>query len=267
MSPGRSPRPPRTGNCLAPVPLFTASPFGDFRRHRRNDQHGILTVIHGDLGTIATANSSITGFHDVPGDIYTESGSNMGAVDGTIYTCTNSTTGPNSAGPSAPNCSIATQARLDAQTAYLALAAMPPGANPGGNLASLTPRSRRLYGARRIFHDSGRRSHSRCTGQCERGLRGPDVDPRSPWAAPERRPRKRSFSRAVPRPRTSSGRSAPPRPSCGRGWNHGGNHYFPGRSLLLDLRKCRGRDPERQGIVAGRPRSPWSSTVINVPAP
>jgi hypothetical protein len=33
---------------------------------------------------------------------------------------------------------IAAQARLDAQTAYLALQAMPVGANPGANLAGLT---------------------------------------------------------------------------------------------------------------------------------
>src|SRR6202034_944397 len=43
-----------------------------------------------------------------------------------------------SGGPNAAYCAIATQARLDAQAAYLALAAMPPGANPGGNLAGLT---------------------------------------------------------------------------------------------------------------------------------
>ncbi|MDP9084747.1 MAG: ice-binding family protein, partial [Pseudomonadota bacterium] len=96
------------------------------------------TVINGDIGTIATATSSVTGLHDTAGDIYTESPANKGAVNGTIFTCTNSTTGPTSAGPNAAHCSVATQARLDAQTAYLALVAEPAGANPGGNLAGLT---------------------------------------------------------------------------------------------------------------------------------
>jgi hypothetical protein len=59
-------------------------------------------------------------------------------VSGIIYTCTTSTTGPTSAVVNAAQCAIATQARLDAQTAYLALEGMPPGANPGANLAGLT---------------------------------------------------------------------------------------------------------------------------------
>jgi hypothetical protein len=127
-----------SGACIAPVPLLSASPFGDFGGTAGMTNQGIQTVVNGDTGTIATANSAITGFHDVAGDVYTQTPLNIGAVNGTIYTCTNSTTGPNAAGPSAPNCAIATQARLDAQTAYQALVAMPAGANPGGNLAGLT---------------------------------------------------------------------------------------------------------------------------------
>jgi hypothetical protein len=105
---------------------------------------GNLTIIDGDIGTIATGNSSITGFHErtglLPGDDhYTDTlGANSGTVTGGIYTCTNSTTGPNSAGPNAANCAIATQARLDAQTAYLALAAMPSSGVLAGNLATTT---------------------------------------------------------------------------------------------------------------------------------
>jgi hypothetical protein len=101
---------------------------------------GTLTIVNGDIGTIATDTSAITGFHDAF-NIYTETPSNAGLVTGQIYTCTNSTTGTNSAGPSAPDCAVATQARLDAQTAYLALAAMPVvGASPapGANLAGVT---------------------------------------------------------------------------------------------------------------------------------
>jgi hypothetical protein len=129
---------PATGSCLAPVSLGSAARFGDFGGTAGMTNTGTLTVINGDIGTIATASSSITGFNDTAGDIYTETPANIGTVNGTIYTCTNSTTGPTSAGPNAANCAIATQARLDAQTAYLALAGMPPGANPGGNLAGLT---------------------------------------------------------------------------------------------------------------------------------
>ena len=126
------------GNCLAPVALGAASPFGNFGGTAGMTNTGILTVIHGDIGSIATGTSSITGFNDTAGDVYTETPANIGLVNGTIYSCTHSTTGPNSTVPNASNCNIATQARLDVQSAYLALVAMPPGANPGGNLAGLT---------------------------------------------------------------------------------------------------------------------------------
>ena len=129
---------PATPSCPTPVTLASAAPYGVFGGSAGMTNTGILTVINGDIGTIATTTSSITGFHDTAGDIYTESLANIGTVNGTIYTCTNSTTGPTSASPNAVSCAIATQARLDAQTAYLALAGMPSGANPGGNLATLT---------------------------------------------------------------------------------------------------------------------------------
>lgn len=129
---------PATGSCVTPVPLASAAPYGMFGGTAGMTNTGINTVINGDIGTIATATSSITGFHDTAADIYTESLANIGAVNGKIYTCTNSTTGPTSAAPNAVSCAIATQARLDAQTAYQALVAKPSGANPGGNLASLT---------------------------------------------------------------------------------------------------------------------------------
>jgi len=99
---------------------------------------GTLTVINGDIGTIATGATSVTGFHDTEGDIFTETGSNIGEVNGTIYTCTNSTTGPTSTGVNAAYCALATQARLDAETAYLQLAAMPSDGVLAGNLAGLT---------------------------------------------------------------------------------------------------------------------------------
>lgn len=129
---------PATGNCLAPVALGSVSKFGTFGGTAGMTNTGTLTIINGDIGSIATGTSMVTGFHDTAGDIYTETPANQGAVNGKIYTCTNSVTGPTSTGPNAASCSIATQARLDAQAAYLALAAMPPGANPGANLANLT---------------------------------------------------------------------------------------------------------------------------------
>jgi hypothetical protein len=127
--------------CLtsAAVTLGSVAPFGTFGGSAGMTNSGILSVVHGDIGTIATNTSAITGFHDTAGDIYTESlGANVGTVNGTISTCTNSTTGPTSAAANPVKCAIATQARLDAQAAYLQLAGMPPGADPGANLGSLT---------------------------------------------------------------------------------------------------------------------------------
>lgn len=123
------------------VPLNAAAPFGTFGGTAGMTNMGTLTQINGDIGTTATGTSMVTGFHDTLGDIYTETLSNMGSVNGKIYTCTNSTTGPTSAGVNAPACAVATQARLDAQAAYLALVAKPVGGAspaPGANLASIT---------------------------------------------------------------------------------------------------------------------------------
>ena len=120
------------------VALGSASTFGTFGGTAGMTNQGTLTVVNGNIGTTATGTSSVTGFHDSGGDIYTETGSNIGNVTGIIYTCTTSTTGPTSATVNASYCAIADQARLDAQTAYLALAARPGGPDPGaGNLASL----------------------------------------------------------------------------------------------------------------------------------
>ncbi len=121
------------------VALGTAQTYGVFGGSAGMTNQGILTEINnGDIGTIATGTSAITGFHDSAGDIYTETPTDVGDVSGIIFTCTNSTTGPTSGGPNAAQCAAATQARLDAESAYLALAGMPPGANPGQNLAGLT---------------------------------------------------------------------------------------------------------------------------------
>ena len=93
---------------------------------------GIQTKVNGDIGTIATGTTMITGFHDSLGNIYTETPANIGAVTAKIYTCTNSTTGPMSPARVHLTAPLATQARLDAQTAYLALVAMPVGRREPG---------------------------------------------------------------------------------------------------------------------------------------
>ncbi len=126
----------------APSILGTAATYGTFGGSAGMTNQGILTQINnGDIGTIATGTSAITGFHDSNGDIYTETGANIGAVSGKIYTCTVSTTGPTSGAVNAASCALATQARLDATTAYGKLAAMPVGGAsppPPANLAGLT---------------------------------------------------------------------------------------------------------------------------------
>ncbi len=127
-----------SANCLQAINLNSAAPYGVFGGSAGMTNMGIQTVVDGDIGTISTDTSTITGFHDSDGDVYTETPDNIGTVNGLIYTCTNSTTGPTSASPNAVYCNIATEARLDAEVAYLELAGLPGGPDPGaGNLANL----------------------------------------------------------------------------------------------------------------------------------
>ena len=139
---------PATGACLQPVPLNRAQRFGIFGGTAGMTNNGINTVITGaagttaDIGTIATATTSITGFHDsAPSDVYTETPSDIGFVTGKILTCAVSTTGPTSAAPNAASCQKATDGLADAQVAYNTLAALPPGPTPdpgAGSLSGLT---------------------------------------------------------------------------------------------------------------------------------
>jgi hypothetical protein len=102
---------------------------------------GTNTVVNGAMATTATATSSVKGFHDSAADIYTETGANVGSVTLNIYSCTNSTTGPNQGGANASDCTVASNALLDAQAAYGALVALAPLAaspDPGASLASKT---------------------------------------------------------------------------------------------------------------------------------
>lgn len=132
-----------TQSCspVGPIALGRAAPFGNLGGTAGTTNTGTLTVMGGDLGSTATTTSSITGFHDTAGDIYTETPANIGAVNGKIYTCTVSTSGPTSAAVNPTSCTIATNARADAQTAFnnLSPASLPGGTDPGaGQLGGLT---------------------------------------------------------------------------------------------------------------------------------
>jgi hypothetical protein len=132
------------GSCVVPpvvpaaVALASASTFGNFGGTAGTTNSGTLTVINGDIGTTAVS-TAVTGFHDGgPQCIYTETPLNVGTVNGKIYTAAPPPTVGCPTEGTATTMAIAAQARLDAQTAYLALQAMPVGANPGANLAGLT---------------------------------------------------------------------------------------------------------------------------------
>jgi hypothetical protein len=126
------------GQCLVAPTLGAASVFGDIGGTAGMTNQGTLSVINGDIGSTAVS-TAITGFHDTtPQCIYTETGSNIGTVNGLIYTAApNPTVGCPSEG-NAVTLAIAQQAAADSLTAYNALAAEPAGPDPGaGNLAKL----------------------------------------------------------------------------------------------------------------------------------
>jgi hypothetical protein len=118
-----------TSACAAGVNLGSVAAFGAFGGAAGVTNQGINTVVGGNLGSTAAC-TLITGFHDGV-DTYTQTPLNIGAVNGSVYCA-----------PPAPGTTttlaIATQARADAQTAYNALAALPPGSDPGaGQLGGL----------------------------------------------------------------------------------------------------------------------------------
>ncbi|MCR4298398.1 MAG: ice-binding family protein, partial [Gallionella sp.] len=117
------------------VNLGSASSFGALGGPAGITNSGILTVINGDIGATAFS-TAVTGFHDAASQcIYTETPLNIGTVNGKIYTALPSYC-PNEG--TAATLAVATQARADTLSAYNALAAMPAGANPGGNLTGKT---------------------------------------------------------------------------------------------------------------------------------
>jgi len=108
--------------------------YGGFGGDSGMTNQGILTVVNADIGTTA-ASTLITGFYDesvaaVAGVYpcsYTVTPLNKGLVNGTINTAAPPPTVgcPNEG--TAPTMAIATEALLEAQTAYTALKNLPPG--------------------------------------------------------------------------------------------------------------------------------------------
>jgi hypothetical protein len=125
-----------TGTVAITPPIIlgpTVSLFGDFGGGAGMTNQGISTVVNGDIGTTGVS-TTVTGFHDTSvmvGDVaectYTETPLNIGLVNGTIDTAPPPPTVgcPNEG--TAVTFAIASQAALEAQTAYNTLAAIPNG--------------------------------------------------------------------------------------------------------------------------------------------
>jgi len=99
-------------------PLGTARIFGGCGGPAGMTNQGILTQINGGNISTTAAATVITGFHDSLGNVYTETGANIGAVNGVIYTATTP------ASP-LPVGSIGIQCVLDMQIAYNYLLGLP----------------------------------------------------------------------------------------------------------------------------------------------
>ena len=128
--------PASTCNTLAP-PLLSAKTFGIIGGSAGMTNQGTLSVINGDIGTTAVS-TAVTGFHDAgPGCTYTETGSNVGTVNGKIYTAAPPPTIACPSEGTAQTFAIAKQARDDAVTAYNMLAGL-AGNLGAGNLGGLT---------------------------------------------------------------------------------------------------------------------------------
>jgi hypothetical protein len=131
-----------TGAAVGPTGpnLRTASTFGAFGGGAGITNQGINTVINGDIGTTGVS-TIVTGFHDAgPGCTYTETGSNVGTVNGKIYTAPPPPTVGCPSEGTAITAAIANQAALDALAAFndLSPASRPGGTDPGaGQLGGL----------------------------------------------------------------------------------------------------------------------------------
>lgn len=131
-----------TGLAAGPMGpnLGAALTFGAFGGAAGITNQGINTVINGDIGTTG-ASTVVTGFHDLGvGCTYTETGSNMGLVNGNIFTAAPPPTVGCPSEGTAITAGIANQAALDALNAYndLSPASRPGGIDPGaGQLGGL----------------------------------------------------------------------------------------------------------------------------------
>lgn len=126
-----------TGAAVVPPPVIigpTLTLFGGFGGGAGMTNQGTHTVINGDIGTTG-ASTTMTGFYDesvaaVAGVYpcsYTVTPNNMGLVNGTIETAPPPPSGACPGEGTATTFAIATQAALEAQTAYNTLQALPPG--------------------------------------------------------------------------------------------------------------------------------------------
>ena len=130
---------PESAIYANPVILGTASTMGGMGGGAGMTNQGVNTVINGDIATTG-ASTLMTGFHDT-GNVYTETGSNIGHVTGKIYTAPPPPSGGDGTEGTAGTFAIATQALADAQTAYNSItpANLPGGIDPGaGQLGGLT---------------------------------------------------------------------------------------------------------------------------------
>ena len=105
--------------CTVAPALGAAAPFGAFSGATVTND-GLNTVINGDVG-VNGASTTITGFRDSGGNVYTVTPNNDGRVNGLVYTLT--------APPGSVAGATVTQARSDALQAFNAIS---PGSLPGG---------------------------------------------------------------------------------------------------------------------------------------
>lgn len=109
-----------SSTCSIAPPLGAAAPFGSFGGTATITNDGLNTVVNGDIG-VAAASTSITGFHDSGGNVYTTTPNNNGLVNGLVYTLT--------APPGSVPGQAVTQAKSDAQVAFDSIS---PASLPGG---------------------------------------------------------------------------------------------------------------------------------------
>ena len=233
--------------------LGTSANFGSFGGNAGITNQGINTVINGNIGTTA-ASTLVTGFHDVGvGCTYTETGSNIGLVNGNIDTAAPPpTVGCPSEGTSV-TAAIAAQAALDALAAYNSLtpASRPGGTDPGaGQLGGLVLAPATYKAALGSFLITGTDLTLGRSRRCERGLGIPDGEFADGWrsgCASQRDSGERSAGQerllaSWKRGNDQSGRR-----------RHDGrhDHRIRGRGIL-HTGKCSGNHAERPRVFAGR---------------